>query len=45
MEWFEVIHIRSFNQDAMKRAVLVFSQQVITDCKGKMMRIKLLQDV
>ena len=45
MEWFEIIHIRSFTGKDWEAAMQVFSQLRLPDVKGTLKSMKLLQDV
>ena len=45
MEWFEIIHIRLFSRRDRHAAVNAFSQLGLSDLKGAIKSMKLLQDV
>ena len=45
MEWFEIIHIRSFSQKDRETVMQVFSELRVPDFKGAVGSMKLLQDV
>ena len=45
MEWFEIIHIRSFSQKDREAVMKAFSELRFPDFKGAISSMKLLQDV
>jgi hypothetical protein len=45
MEWFEIIHIRSFSQKDRQAVMQAFSELRFPDFKGAVSSMKLLQDV
>jgi hypothetical protein len=45
MEWFEIIHIRSFSRKDREAVMQVFSELRVPDFKNAVADMKLLQDV
>jgi hypothetical protein len=45
MEWFEIIHIRSFSKNDREAIMQLFSELRVPEFKGAVGSMKLLQDV